>query len=125
MRVVKTFLAVAGTVGLLSTGPVHAGDVDPAKVSEVAGAFAGVAESCGLDTEAYSNRVENLLNDMASDAGQAEQLMAGFDSKKKETIAQEESERSIDCMDAKRRFEQLPINQPGWTVETGWASEML
>lgn len=125
MRVLKSFLSVTGMVSILSMSPVLAGEASPARVSEIAGAFAGVAESCGLDTEAYSNRVENLLNDMASDAGQAEQLMAGFDSKKKETIAQEESERTIDCMDAKRRFEQLPINQPGWTVETGWASEML
>lgn len=125
MRVLKSFLSITGMVSILSMSPVLAGEASPARVSEIAGAFAGVAESCGLDTEAYSNRVENLLNDMASDAGQAEQLMAGFDSKKKETIAQEESERTIDCMDAKRRFEQLPINQPGWTVETGWASEML
>jgi hypothetical protein len=125
MRVLKSFLSITGMVSILSMSPVLAGEASPARVSEIAGAFAGVAESCGLDTEAYSNRVENLLNDMARDAGQAEQLMAGFDSKKKETIAQEESERTIDCMDAKRRFEQLPINQPGWTVETGWASEML
>lgn len=125
MRVLKSFLSITGMVSILSMSPVLAGEASPARVSEIAGAFAGVAESCGLDTEAYSNRVENLLNDMASDAGQAEQLMAGFDSKKKEAIAQEESERTIDCMDAKRRFEQLPINQPGWTVETGWASEML
>lgn len=125
MRVLKALLTMTAVVGGLSAAPALAGESSPVKVSEIAGAFAGVAESCGLDTEAYSNRVENLLNDMASDAGQAEQLIAGFDSKKKETIAQEESERTIDCMDAKRRFEQLPINQPGWTVETGWASEML
>lgn len=125
MRVVKAFLTMTAVVGSLSAGPALAGEASPAKVSEIAGAFAGVAESCGLSTEAYSKRVADLLQHMAGDAGQAEQLIAGFDSKKKETIAQEESERSIDCMDAKRRFEQLPINQPGWTVETGWASEML
>ena len=116
---------MSAVAGSLCAGPVFAGEADPARVSEIAGAFAGVAESCGLGTEAYSKRVEDLLTHMAGDAGQAEQLIAGFDSKKKETIAQEESERTIDCMDAKRRFEQLPINQPGWTVETGWASEML
>lgn len=125
MKVLKAVAVAAGVIGGLATSPALAGEADPARVSEIAGAFAGVAESCGLDTEAYSDRVENLLNDMASDAGQAEQLIAGFDNKKKETIAQEEDERTIDCMDAKRRFEQLPINQPGWTVETGWASEML
>ena len=75
--------------------------------------------------EAYTSRVEDLLNHMAGDSGQAEQLIAGYNSKKKEIMAEEENERSMDCMDAKRRFEELPINQPGWTVETGWASEML
>jgi len=130
MRVLKSWLSTAGTagifwVGLLWVGPALAGETSPARVSEVAGAFAGVAESCGLATEAYSKRVEDLLKHMAGDSGQADQLIAGYNSKKKETIAAEESERSIDCMDAKRRFEQLPINQPGWTVETGWASEML
>lgn len=130
MRVLKSLLSMAGPAGILWAGllwasPALAGEASPARVSEVAGAFAGVAESCGLATEAYSKRVEDLLTHMAGDSGQADQLIAGYNSKKKETIAAEESERSIDCMDAKRRFEQLPINQPGWTVETGWASEML
>ncbi len=125
MRVLKSFLSMTAVAGSLLAAPALASEADPARVSEVAGAFAGVAESCGLSTEAYSERVADLLQHMAGDAGQAEQLIAGFDSKKKETIAQEESERTIDCMDAKRRFEELPINQPGWTVETGWASEML
>ena len=125
MRLVKLVLAMAGMLGSLWVGPVFAGEANPAKVSEVAGAFAGVAESCGLSTEAYTSRVEDLLNHMAGDSGQAEQLIAGYNSKKKEIMAEEENERSMDCMDAKRRFEELPINQPGWTVETGWASEML
>jgi hypothetical protein len=122
---VKSILPMAGMLGILWVGPAFAGEANPAKVSEMAGAYAGVAESCGLSTEAYTSRVEDLLNHMAGDSGQAEPLIAGYNSKKKETIAEEANERSIDCMDAKRRFEQLPINQPGWTVETGWASEML
>ena len=121
MRIVGAIFAGA----LLVAGPALAGEANPEKVSEVAGAFAGVAESCGLSTEAYSSRVEELLRHMAGGSGDADQLISDFNSKKKETIAQEESERSIDCMDAKRRFEELPINQSGWTVETGWAVEML
>ena len=95
------------------------------KSSEIAGAFAGVAVSCGLSIKAYTSRVEELLKHMAGNSGEAEQLIASYKSKKKETIAEEQNERTIDCMDAKRRFEELPINQPGWTVETGWVSEML
>ena len=121
MRIVGAVFAGA----LMLSGAAWAAETDPAKVSEVAGAFAGVAESCGLDTEAYGSRVEELLRHLAGGSGDADQLIADFDKTKKETIAQEESERSIDCMDAKRRFEELPINQPDWTVDTGWASEML
>ncbi len=122
---VKSILSMAAMLGSLWVGPALAGETNPAKVREIAGAFAGVAESCGLNTEGYTGRVEDLLNHMVGDSGQAEQLIAGYNGKKKETIAEQENERSIDCMDAKRRFEQLPINQPGWSVETGWASEML
>ena len=125
MTFARSFWQMAGLAGLLWVGPILAEEASPDKVSEVAGAFAGIAESCGLDTAAYSGRVAELLRHMAGQSGRAEELIAGFDSKKKEIVAQEESERSIDCMDAKRRFEELPINQPGWTVETGWASEML
>lgn len=84
-----------------------------------------MAESCGLSTTAYTSRVEDLLRHMASDSGEADQLITSYNGKKKETITQEQNERSIDCMDAKRRFEELPINQSEWTVEAGWASEML
>ena len=102
--------AFALTGALLVASPAFAGEASPAKVSEIAGAFAGVAESCGLSTEVYTSRVEDLLKHMASDSGQAEQLIASYNGKKKETIAEEQNERSIDCMDAKRRFEELPIN---------------
>jgi len=121
-------LMVAGAltvVGMLASPAWAFEDEDPAQVSEIAGAYAGVAESCGLGTEAYSQRVEELLRHMAGGSGDADQLISNFNDKKKETIAREESERSIDCMDAKRRFEELPINQPGWKVKTGWAAEML
>jgi hypothetical protein len=121
MRMTRFVLAGA----LLVASPAFAGEASPAKVSEIAGAFAGVAESCGLSTKEYTGRVEDLLKHMAGNSGEAEQLIASYNSKKKETIAEEQNERSIDCMDAKRRFEELPINQSGWTVETGWASEML
>lgn len=121
MRVVGAVFAGA----LMVTGAALAGEANPAKVSEIAGAYAGVAESCGLSTEAYAGRVEDLLRHMAGESGQADRLISGYNSKKTEIIAQEQSERSIDCKDAKRRFEELPINQSGWTVETGWASEML
>jgi hypothetical protein len=100
-------------------------DEDPAQVSTIAGDFGGVAQSCGLDTQAYSKRVEKLLKHMADTSEQAEQLIDNFNSRTKQSIAREDTERTIDCMDAKRRFEDLPINQPGWTVETGWASELL
>jgi hypothetical protein len=100
-------------------------DEDPAQVSTIAGDFGGVAESCGLDTRGYSKRVEELLRHMADSSEQAEQLIDNFNSRKKQSVAREENERTIDCMDAKRRFEDLPINSPGWTVETGWASELL
>ena len=121
MRIIGAVFAGA----LMVSGAASAGEANPGKVSEIAGAYAGVAESCGLSTEAYGSRVEELLRHLAGGSGNADQLIADFNSKKKETIAQEESERTIDCMDAKRRFEELPINQPGWTVETGWAAEML
>ncbi len=121
MRMTRLVLAGA----LLIAGPAFAGEANPAKVSEIAGAFAGVAESCGLSTKAYTSRVEDLLKHMAGDSGEAEQLIASYNSKMKETITEEQTERSIDCMDGKRRFEELPINQPGWTIENGWASEML
>lgn len=116
-------LVLAG--GMLLASPAFAGAEDPAKVSDVAGTFAGVAESCGLDTQAYSGRVEELLKHLAGSSKQAEELIASFNSKKKKTMTREETDRTIDCMDAKRRFEDLPINQPTWTVETGWAAEML
>jgi hypothetical protein len=116
---------LAFAIAVLGASPAFAGDEDPAKISEVAGDFAGVAESCGLDTQAYTSRVEQLLKHMAGTSEQADQLIAGYNSHKEETAKQEESERTIDCMDAKRRFEQLPINQPAWTVESGWAAEML
>jgi hypothetical protein len=119
------FVAAVFAGVLMLSGAASAGEADPAKVSEVAGAYAGVAESCGLSTEAYGSRVEELLRHLAGGSGDADQLIADFNSKKTATIAQEESERSIDCMDAKRRFEELPINQPGWTVDAGWAAETL
>lgn len=120
----RTSLILAAVV--LGAGTALAAtDKDPAQVSTIAGDIAGVAESCGLDTQAYNSRVEELLKHMAGTSEQAEQLIANFNSKKNETAAQEEAERTIDCMDAKRRFENLPINDPTWIVETGWASEML
>jgi VIT1/CCC1 family predicted Fe2+/Mn2+ transporter len=121
MRMTSFVLAVA----LLISSPAFASESNPAKVSEIAGAYAGVAESCGLSTKAYTSRVEELLKHMAGNSGEAEQLIASYNGKKEETITKEQNERSIDCMDGKRRFEELPINQPGWTVETGWVSEML
>ncbi len=121
MRMTRFVLAGA----LLIASPAFAGEANPAKVSEIAGAYAGVAESCGLSTKAYTSRVEELLRHMAGNSGDADQLIASYNSKKEETITQEQNERSIDCMDGKRRFEELPINQPGWTVETSRASEML
>jgi len=113
-------------IGVLGASPTLAAtDEDPSQVSEIAGAFAGVAESCGVETQGYASRVEELLKHMAESSDEADRLIGAFDEKKKATVAEEESERTIDCMDARRRFEELPINQPGWTVETGWASEML
>ena len=117
-------LIFSGAV-LLAGSAWAAADEDPGQVSTIAGDFAGVAESCGLDTQAYSGRVEELLKHMAGTSGSAEELIDNFNNKKKETVAKQETERTIDCMDAKRRFEELPINQPNWTVDTGWASEML
>jgi len=108
-----------------ASAALAATDEDPGQVSTIAGGFGGAAQSCGLDTQAYSSRVEELLKHMADSSGQAEQLIDNFNNKMKETVAREETERTIDCMDAKRRFEELPINKPEWTVETGWASEML
>ena len=119
-----TSLIFAASVLAASTA-VAAVDEDPAQVSTIAGDFGGVAESCGLDTQAFSKRVEELLKHMAGTSEQAEQLIGNFNSRKEQSVAREETERTIDCMDAKRRFEDLPINQPGWTVDTGWASEML
>lgn len=110
---------------LLMAMPAVAGDQDPAKVSEVAGDFGGVAESCGIDTQAYSSRVEELLKHMAGTSAEADRLIAGYKSRMEESVRREDGERTIDCMDARRRFEGLPINQSGWTVETGWASELL
>ena len=105
-----TRFALAGA--LLIASPAFAEEENPATVSEMAGTLAGVAESCGLSTKAYSSRVEALLRHMAGTSGDAAQLIASYKSKKKETMTQEQSERTIDCMDAKRRFEELPINQP-------------
>lgn len=119
-----TSLIFAASV-FAASAALAAVDEDPAQVSTIAGDFGGVAESCGLDTQAYSNRVEELLKHMADTSEQAEQLIDTFNSRKKQTVAREDTERTIDCMDAKRRFENLPINKPGWTVKTGWASEML
>lgn len=116
-------LVLVGAV--LIASPAFAGPASPERVNEIAGATAGVAESCGLGTEAYSCRVENLRRYMAGQSGHADQPIASYTSKKKELITQEQDERSIDCVDAKRRFEKLPINQSGWTVDTGWATEML
>lgn len=110
---------------VLFAGSALAADENPADVSRVAGDFAGVAASCGLDTQAYSSRVEELLRHMAASSQEADELIANFNDKKKAAMTREDSERTIDCMDAKRRFEDLPINQPTWTVETGWAAEML
>lgn len=124
MRITSLILVLAACV-LGASATLAAVDEDPAQVSTIAGDFGGVAESCGLDTQAYSNRVEALLKHMAGTSEQAEQLIDNFNSRQKQSVAREETERTIDCMDAKRRFEDLPINQPGWTVETGWASELL
>jgi len=62
---------------------------------------------------------------MAGQSGHADQPIASCNSTKNELIIQEQAERTIDCVDAKRRFDKLPINRSGWTVETGWASDML
>jgi len=119
-----TSLIFAAAV-LGASAAMAATDEDPGQVSTIAGDFGGAAQSCGLDTQAYSGRVEQLLKHLAGGSGQVDQLIDNFRSRIKETVAREETERTIDCMDAKRRFEELPINQPDWTVETGWASEML
>ncbi len=121
MRV--TSLVLAG--GLFLAFSAFAAEQDPAKVSEVAADFGGVAASCGLDTTAYDSRVEKLLDHMAGASGKAGELISAYHKTKEDLVRREESERTIDCMDARRRFEQLPINQSGWTVESGWVSEGL
>jgi Fe-S cluster biogenesis protein NfuA len=110
---------------VLGASPVLAADEDPGQVSVIAGDFGGGAQSCGLETQTYSSRVEKLLKHMAGTDAEAEQLIGTFNDRMKATVSREETERTIDCMDLKRRFEDLPINQPTWTVDTGWASEML
>jgi HPt (histidine-containing phosphotransfer) domain-containing protein len=69
-------------VGVLGASPAFAAtDEDPSQVSEIAGAFAGVAESCGLETQGYASRVEELLKHMAESSDQADQLIGAFNDK--------------------------------------------
>jgi len=119
-----TGFAVAGA--LLIASSALASEKDPVKVSELAGSFGGLAESCGLFSKAYDNRVKKLLRYLVShrDGGysESERHIAGYIALKKEAYKLQLSQRTIDCMDVKREFENLWINRPGWTVKIGWNS---
>ncbi len=122
MRMTRFILAGV----LLIASPAFAGEKDPAKVSELAGSFGGVAESCGLLTKEYGSRVNKLLRYMTKHMDgnfrKSESFIARYNSMRKQTFKRQLSQRTIDCMDVKREFENLSINQPGWTVKTGWHS---
>lgn len=111
---------------LLMASPAYAGEKDPARVSMLAGSFGGVAESCGLLTKEYGSRVNKLLRYMVKhmdgNYSKSEAFIDSYNSMRKKTYKQQLSQRTIDCEDAKREFENLSINQPGWTVKTGWHS---
>lgn len=101
----------------------YAAEITLAEISKLAGSLGGVAESCDFPVEGYVSRVTALLENQAANKGAAADLVKQFRDEMVETNKLEHMSRTIDCGDFLHKYEELWVNQPGWTVDKGWAKK--